>query len=201
MNENLEKLETFLSQLPKNLDIICLSETRTNENNVKYVSMPGYSYFYKHSKSNAGGSGIDVSKNLIVSELKNFSLECEDSEDVWLNVSLPDNSDLVVGTIYRHPNTDLSSFEQAFTKTLKHLRSNQSYVVMGDFNVDCNKYISIAKIQHYVNSITSIDSEQLVTVPTRITSPHESIIDHIYVNRQQRISCNAAVLHIGISDH
>ena len=63
-------LETFLSQLPKILDIICLSETRTNENNVnvkhvnmfnvKHVNMRGYSYFYKHSKFNAGGSGIEA---------------------------------------------------------------------------------------------------------------------------------------------
>ena len=51
-------LKTFLSQLPKFLDIICLSETRSNENNVMHVNMPEYSNFYKHSKSNAGGSGI-----------------------------------------------------------------------------------------------------------------------------------------------
>ena len=115
-------------------------------------------------------NSIFVSQNLIVSELKSLSLECEGTEDVWLNVSLLDSSDLVVGTIYRHSNTDLLSFEQACTETLKHLRSNQSYVVMGDFNVDYNKYNSVPKIQHYVNSITSLGSEQLITISTRITS-------------------------------
>ena len=105
-------------------------------------------------------NSIFVSQNLIVSELKSLSLDCEVTEDVWLNVSLPDSSDVVVRKIYRHSNTDLSSFEQACTETLKHLRSNQSYVVMGDFNVDYNKYNSISKIQHYVNSITNLSSEQ-----------------------------------------
>ena len=141
-------------------------------------------------------NSIFVSQNLIVSELKSLSLECEGTEDVWLNVPLPHSSDLVVGTIYRHSNTDLSSFEQACTETLKHLRSIQSYVVMGDFNVDYNKYNSISKIQHYVNSITNLGSEQLITISTRITSTHESIIDHIYVNRQQLTSRSAAIFCI-----
>ena len=45
LNKNIDKLEEFLNKFSHLPDIICVSETRTNEVNVKNINIPGYNFF------------------------------------------------------------------------------------------------------------------------------------------------------------
>ena len=55
-------------------------------------------------------------------------------------------------------------------------------MILGDFIIDYTKYNSINEIKHYADNITSLGCDQLVAVPTKITTRCQSLLDHIYVN-------------------
>ena len=59
-------------------------------------------------------------------------------------------------------------------------------------------------LQPHSNRLTEIldifQLEQVITVPARVTSTHESLRDIIATNRPDKL-LNSGVLHIGISDH
>ena len=116
--KNFDKLNQYLSQLPKKLNIICLCETMLKDQNLKHAYLPGYKLYHRNSNSSAGGAAIFVVDNLKVKELNNLNLSIADVEDVWLEISDNTNKSLVVGRIYRHPHNDLGKFECAFVKTI-----------------------------------------------------------------------------------
>ena len=58
--KNIEKLEEFLNKFSRKPEIICISETRTNDKNIHSVSLPGYSFYSNNSSTKADGVGIYV---------------------------------------------------------------------------------------------------------------------------------------------
>ena len=67
--KNFDKLEEFISKFKSKPHVICISETRTNETNVKLINLPGYKFFYNNLKTRTGGSGIFIIDSINCSEL------------------------------------------------------------------------------------------------------------------------------------
>ena len=42
--KNIENLENFINRFSRKPDIICISETRVNDDNINYVGLPGYTF-------------------------------------------------------------------------------------------------------------------------------------------------------------
>ena len=74
LNKNIDKLEEFLNKFSHLPDIICVSETRTNEVNVKNINIPGYNFFFNNSSTRAGGAGIYIIDSLTCRELLSFRM-------------------------------------------------------------------------------------------------------------------------------
>ena len=58
--KNIEKLDDFLNEFSRKPEIICISETRTNNKNIHSVALPGYSCYSNNSSTKSGGVGIYV---------------------------------------------------------------------------------------------------------------------------------------------
>ena len=101
--KNIEKLEKFLNKFSRKSEIICISEIRTNDKNIHSVALLGYSFYSNNSSTKAGGVGIYVVDSFYCQEITNLRLSLLGSEDVWIEVNLNDKTNLVVGTVYRHP--------------------------------------------------------------------------------------------------
>ena len=69
LSKNLDKLNLFISQLSKKMDIVCISETRLKDHKIKYVQLPGYDFFFHNSDKAAGGAAIYVNKSLQANEI------------------------------------------------------------------------------------------------------------------------------------
>ena len=108
--------------------------------------------------------------------------ECSNCEDVWVDITLSCNYTLTIDLVYQHPQNNMDDFLEAFASSITTFTSNQKYVILGDFNIDYTKYNSSNKIKNYADKITSLGCDQLVVVPTRITTHSQSLLDHIYVN-------------------
>ena len=55
-------------------------------------------------------------------EITNLRLNLLGCEDVWIEVNLNDKTNLVVGTVYRHPQPNYLKFSQAFCNNLLKLK-------------------------------------------------------------------------------
>ena len=186
------------------LDVICLSETRLNINNINCVNLPGYNLYFNNSLTSAGGAAMFVSENLECTENRALCMNVENCEDVWVDISLShrNNCSLTIGSVYRHPRNNVDEFSEAFASKISSFTNNKKYVILGDFNIDYTKYNSNNKIKHYADEITSLGCDQLIVVPTRITTHSQSILDHIYVNDSiLRDIHSSAVIEYDISDH
>ena len=51
--KNIKKLEEFLNEFSRKPEIICISETRTNDKNIHSVALPGYSFDSNNSSTKA----------------------------------------------------------------------------------------------------------------------------------------------------
>lgn len=71
-------------------------------------------------------------------------------------------------------------------------------VLLGDFNIDLSK----SKGSHaaWASTTALFGLEQLVKTPTRTTSTSSTLIDHIYVTNDDKIS-NVHVPSLAVSDH
>ena len=93
-----DKLELFLNQLPRLVDIICLSETRLTSDKIAMTNINGYNFFYCNSPTCAAGSGMYVSKRLKCRQLHQSKISCEGCEDIW--VETISKSTVIVGSVY-----------------------------------------------------------------------------------------------------
>ena len=111
LTKNFDKLMTFLNQLPKLPKIIWLSETRLTESKLSSVNIQGFNLYSQNSITKTGGSAIYVSKTLESRELLELNLNVKDCEDVWVGITCSGKEPLIVGSVYRHPNNNLTNFE------------------------------------------------------------------------------------------
>ena len=56
-----------------------------------------------------------------------------------------------------HPHNDNKSFEDAFVNVIKLFKVNQNYVVLGDYNINCDKVMLSQATADYINHIASFD--------------------------------------------
>ena len=167
--------------------IVTITETKLSNANAKSVDIENYLFEHVDSLSHAGGVGIYIRKDLQCS-VKSETINCPNCESLFVeilnNPKLNKKTvakSLIVGVIYRHPNTSYVSFKEQFCKIMQNFsRSNNTFVLMGDYNIDISKQNIDNKIQNYVNDSSGCFS--LINKPTRITSTLATTLDHMYSN-------------------
>ena len=80
----------FLKSLLFKPDVICLTETRVNDQPLANINLPNYSFVHIPSQSNAGGVAVYVSLNLKFS-LDDNQHQLHNSESIWLNLHHHEN--------------------------------------------------------------------------------------------------------------
>ena len=82
--------------------------------------------------------------------------------------------------------------------TLDH--SNNSFFLLGDYNIDLSKQNIEPKVRNYINEVYSSGCCSLINKPTRITSISSTILDHVYTNSSEKV-CASGILVLDVSDH
>ena len=85
---------------------------------------------------------------------------------------------ILVGIVYRPPNTSISAFTEQITNIVRTLRieNNQCYI-MGDFNINLLNYDHHMETHDYVAAVFSNCLIPQITKPTRITPTTATLID------------------------
>ena len=183
LQKNFDRLNFFLNQFAKPVDILCRSKTRLNGRNLNYCNLPGYNMFYCNSKTKAGRSAIYVADRQNCHQILQTEVNDKFCEVVWVKIGLDKNETLIMRSIYRHPTNDFKCFEDAYLHVLKSFKSSQEFFILGDCNINYNKIDnSHGNISSYANHIYSVGCVQLINKPTCITTTASSTIDQIYTN-------------------
>ena len=205
----------FITQLGMkkcNPDIICIQETWQLGDESLY-NLQGYQkpcFKLRSSFTQGGGVGIYVKNLLPFKVLPNLSVFIDKVvETIFVEISLPKNKKIIVGSVYR-PNSKHTSLSEKnqfsiFLETLNNLlaeitESGKEIFILGDFNLDTLKYNINDFVTEYIDNIFSYGLLQTITRPTRCTHNSATIIDHVLSNSVQSsfISC---IITNRISDH
>ena len=203
LQKNFDNLCNFLSKLPSKPHVISISETKIKDKPLLYVSIPGYTFLHNNSLSNAGGVGVYVADIFQLEELT-FKATIHGCENIWIKITCP-NSEInyVVGTVYRHPNSNYNAFCEYLNEILTDLNISKKYFfVLGDMNIDLStdSYSTSSKANNYLNMLTSNCSASLINIPTRVTLSFATVLDHIITNENRHVII-PFVIDYDITDH
>ena len=110
---------------------------------------------------------------------------------------------MLLGVIYRPPNTDIKLFIDALKEILENLQSeNKVLYLVGDYNINLLNVDSHSLTADFNDTIYSYGLVPLITRPTRVTETSATLIDNIFTNKSIRYGESMyGILVSYISDH
>ena len=131
-----------------------------------------------------------------------YNLEVSGCENIWIDVKLNNNNNLVIGTVYRHPKQNPSFFIEKFSEILHLLNvDNATCFILGNMNIDINKSKMSTHAVDYTNILKSYSFFQLIDKPTRVTDLSQNITDHIITNDHNSHIAPGVIEYGDLRDH
>ena len=190
LKKNLHLVEDIFKDCVNLPSIIAISETGLKSNIDKSsVSLEGYEFERKDSNYAKGGVGLYIENDLDYEVREDLHLKVSTCEDLWVEIkpqksacqSKIENDPLVVGVIYRQPNTPYRPFLSRLCHLTEKLnRDKKRFMIVGDININYLKYNLTRKITEYVNTLKSSGCNFHCNLPTRIFKNSISCIDHVF---------------------
>ena len=201
-----DNLVNYLSSLNHEFSIIALSETWLSEATNTLYDMPLYNSVHSYRSERVGG-GVSIYVHnkfqFVVREDLAFEHHATDVESLFIELpscSLFNGKNVIVGCIYRPPDTDITIFSEMISLTLDLInKENKLCFLLGDFNIDLFKK-DHAVIADFLNTMYSNCYYPVIYRPTRVTSYSATLIDNIFTNSLNNVA-HSGILLTDISDH
>ena len=131
-----------------------------------------------------GGVGLFVNTDLNFKIRPDLSFfETQVLESIYIEIIRPNQSNVLIWTIYRPPNSNFGLFIDKMNEVLARLAKEQKdCYIMGDFNIDLLKYQQHSNTNDFLNTMFSHSFLPVINRPTRITSHTATSIDNIFTN-------------------
>ena len=204
MLSTFDELLVTIKEFP--LDIIAMSETwlKNNPYLLNYVTIPGYSLLFRNRDIRGGGVGVYIKETLKFKRRSDVEKIEPELEHIWLEIDGRNkHSKLLLGVMYR--SNRMQDYQTWLAKTenlISQLNINWDGLLMitGDFNIDLLKPEGLM-VKQYMDMLESFNLQQLVKLPTRVTSKSKTLIDHTITNMPSRITHTSVLPCPTISDH
>ena len=203
INKNFDNLKLLLENSHHNgCAAIALTETWLSHNtNIPY-DMPEFDLVVKSRQDRIGGGvGIYLSKKY--DHLIHERLNCMNNvvESLFTELIIPNSKNILIGVIYRPPNSNLNDFMSYLQNVLSDpIFSNKDSYLVGDFNIDLMKCDSSNAPQEFIELLMTASFSPLISKPTRVTELSATLIDNIFTNNTPPPETAGIVLS-DISDH
>ena len=116
IQKHIDVLCELISNLCRSPDAILITETRIQGAPAVNIEIQGYNLKFANSPTKAGGVAMYFTKDINFEIAPEYNLEIEGCENMWATISTPQHK-LLIGVIYRHPNSNLNSFLENFDLT------------------------------------------------------------------------------------
>jgi hypothetical protein len=202
--KNWDSILLLLDKLIYPLTVIAVTETWLNDSIVNLYNIPGYKLVSNSRVSkHGGGVGLYVHARLDFVVRSDLAFMLPDIESIFVEITQANSKkNIIVGAIYRPPNTELDNFIVHISSILSVLGKEPSKprFITGDFNLDLLKYETHLPTNDFLNSFLEHAYLPLITKPTRVTEYSATLIDNIFTNAYLP-DCNARIIINDISDH
>ena len=201
LSKNFDQLHNLVNELRFNSAVIAISETWLKDVPSSLFSIERFTLLTNNrTKKRGGGVGLYVTDNLESSMIDELSVMSDELESIFIEITVPGTQNIVVGEIYRPPNSNPTNF----IVTLQNLLSAPSLInkrtfIMGDFNLNLLHYNENANCHEFLDLMLSHSFVPLTKKPTRVTDSTSTLIDNIFVNNLTNIT--TGIIVSDISDH
>ena len=91
-------------------------------------------------------------------------------ESTFVEIEQSKKKNIVCGSIYRHPSSNVEDFIMYMVKILDKLaKEDKILLLMGDFNLNLLNYQSNTEVSNFYDSISSFMLQPLILQPTRVS--------------------------------
>lgn len=197
-NSNGEEFLLFLSSLGTSIDVVILTETWFNESNTQDI--PGYRGHHScRSDCNGGGVSVYVNNQLKSRIINDMCFVTPASEFCSVNVSLSAVESINIIGFYRPPNASLTDqfCEELNDRILDKFSPSDLIVAGGDANINLLSDDRVAS--NYKDLMQSYSFIPNITLPTRVTTHSQTLIDHFWCNALS--SVRSGIFETDVSDH
>ena len=201
--KNFKSLNTLLQVIGGQLSVIAVSETWLSGINEDLFLIDGYKFVSKSRSSKLGGGvGLYLNTELAFKLHDDLSVSTDIFECIFVEVVQLKAQNIIIGCVYRPPNTDVSRFNVDFSLLLNKLDllGNKLTFILGDFNLDLLKSDVHIFTGEFLNNFTAHSFLPTINLPTRITETSSTLIDNIFVNNIKN-RFDTAIIYNDISDH
>ena len=174
LRKNFDKLLALLDIFPFAFHVICLTETFLYQNEHTCFPLPNYLFLADSRATKQGGAGFYVHSSLAVEEQL---VTLDGAEAISVRLSGAVVRPLYLTCIYRTGAADLGKFLDSLDCYLNTM-SLSDHIITGDLNIDTLK----SESDHYVDIISHYNFQNIIPIPTRISSTSQTCIDHILIN-------------------
>ncbi|MEW8545341.1 MAG: reverse transcriptase family protein, partial [Candidatus Thiodiazotropha sp.] len=197
-----------------NFDVMVVTEVYPKFGDSRDILPPelqikGYNMYMSKVESNSRGIIIYI-RETIRSDLNLTLTNFDFNESVWVNLYLQNDQSLLIGGIYRSPNSSLENTLKMLDLLYVACGNNPTLkVIVGDFNfpeIDWLSWTTVKSETHYsfkfLECLRDNYLEQLVQSPTRWRDLQPgSLLDLILTDCEEYILNLETTNHLGNSDH
>lgn len=159
-----------------------------NETNYELFNIDGYQVPVQYYRSDRRGGGIMLymKNNLEFKPRNDIVINDGCTESLFIEIEKEMFSalkNIIIGVIYRPPNSNMDNFNIALETTLNYLKGeNRVMYLLGDYNIDLLKEDSHSQTSEFENLLYSHGLFPLITKPTRVPVNSATLIDNIFTN-------------------
>merc|ERR1711895_125947 len=191
--------------LPIEFSIIGISKTWLTANNESCYNISGYNseHLYRNSER-GGGVSIFIKANIKYKRRTDLDIINNNIEAIFIEIKSEEfntKKNMVIGVVYRPPNTDFENFIDSLNNLTSPLNSSKTLnFYLGDYNLDLLSYSIHNPTAGFIDMIYSNSFLPLINKPTRVTSQSMTLIDNIYSNCIHN-NIERGIFFTDISDH
>ena len=184
LNKHFDELKLFLeTDADQSFSVIGLSETWLNSNSESFFSIDGYKMFVNNRPDKSGGGvALYISHTFECIVHDDISRMDNIVESLFLEICIPGIRNIVVGIMYRPPNSNIKDFLTYLSDLVKSpVFKNKDCFFLGDFNIDLlksgNNTVANEFLQIFLSSFLP-----LISKPRRVTDHSATLIDNLFCN-------------------
>lgn len=207
LNKHFDELSSYLDTLKHNFGFIGITETRFLKDSSKLFNcdLPNYKSIHTPTESSVGGVLLYISEKFIFKpreDLSSLLYNSRELESVFIELTLKNKKNIIVGCVYRHPSMSENEFTNKFLSPFleKTCKENKKLIVLGDFNIDLLKFENSSSVSDFIDLTSSYNMSPQILLPTRVTETSKTLIDNIFINSLES-TVTAGNLYNCISDH
>ena len=190
------------------IDIILLCETFLSKQTLSMVRIPRYTHVGNYRKNKKGG-GVSILIRDGISHKRWRDLDVFEegqTESVFVEIRSKNGKDIILGSMYKPPNVDITQFSTNLSHIVNHTRRTQGKhppeLILGmDHNMNLLNSASHPPTHKFMEDLMNLNLLPTVTRPTRITHHSAMLIDNIFVSEALHRNFESTILIYDMPNH